>query len=205
MLLNTLRVGLYLSLLFALSGCIPGDKASNPSGETASSAISSVSAFIESGPYYGSKPCDQYTNPFVVESENQITEEKAYGTFTLSGFIHAEQVNAVWDDKSPPEYYTEIRLKSQDTQSSAFQYHKEKSERGNSVNEFRDSTLYFKLGKLTDGQLESTASFSAETSQSIVDALGTNQAITLKLTVPERYAGMGATPDFSFACSFEAI
>jgi len=137
--------------------------------------------------------CENNNHPF------RVVDGEGYGQFTVTGPVVFTEAPAPFSEEIVT--YARISVLGSDPEA-ALEYFQNMVKEGNSINSLNEWGLMFNLGLVEDGKLRSSASITPAAEQEIFASEKTNQAISLKLTVPI-YEGMGAPDDFSFACAIE--
>ena len=140
------------------------------------------------------------TGPF-----HSLDEFTSAGEATLSGYVVTKKEE--YFEEEIEKVYLKIAPQGGDTpQANFYSYFVRMIERGNTVNLKENNNLLFSLGELTDNGnvFSSTANISPLAETKILSAMKAGEIISLRIQVPV-WVGMGAPPDFSFACAIEFL
>lgn len=110
------------------------------------------------------------------------------GSFTMEGRVVAETAEAPFSGETVEYVYLVV---SEDG-STAFDYFRSYAEKNDSINKIVEGKLYFKLGVLKEGSLESSAVISADAEDKILSSLKEGGMVELTM-LEEVIPAMGAS------------
>lgn len=114
--------------------------------------------------------------------------EDGVGSFTMKGTVVSETAAAPFSGEAVEYVYLVVS----DDDSTAFDYFRSYAEKNDSINKMVEGKLYFKLGVLKEGSLESSADVSQETEDKILSGLSGDGLVELTL-LEEIIPAMGAS------------
>ncbi|MBD3327778.1 hypothetical protein GF340_00575 [Candidatus Peregrinibacteria bacterium] len=132
-----------------------------------------------------------------MEGDFQVyNDAQGYGNFTAEGtivLINEQKPFAADDERIDVLYFV-----MENAPMVVEAYYKDMVRRGNSINKIVDEKLYYRIGIMENGEIDSVADISADALNKIEDSLENETKITLDF-VTEQQKGMGAPVNFSFA------
>jgi hypothetical protein len=131
-----------------------------------------------------------------MEGDFQVYDAQGYGNFTAEGTIVLinEQKPFAADDERIDVIYFVLENVPMVVEA----YYKDMVRMGNSINKIVDKKLYYRIGILENGEVDSVADISADALSRIEDSLENETTISLEF-VTEQQKGMGAPVNFTFA------